>query len=61
MKDLGYGQGYQYDPALEDGVSDQAYLPNEVAGSRFYEPGDFGFEKTIAERLRWWAERRKKG
>ncbi|MGB0543607.1 MAG: replication-associated recombination protein A [Longimicrobiales bacterium] len=61
MKDLGYGQGYQYDPVLEDGVSDQAYLPNEVAGSRFYEPGDFGFEKTIAERLRWWAERRKKG
>jgi putative ATPase len=58
MKDLGYGSGYQYDPDEEDGVSDQTFLPDALKGERFYEPGRFGFEKTIAERLRWWAERR---
>jgi len=61
MKDLGYGDGYRYDPNEEGGVSDQTYLPDEVGGEHFYEPGGFGFEKTIAERLRWWADRRKKG
>lgn len=61
MKELGYGAGYQYDPDAVDGVADQRYLPDELAGEHFYEPGAFGFEKTIAERLRWWAERRTKG
>ncbi|MDX1493555.1 MAG: hypothetical protein R3253_05835, partial [Longimicrobiales bacterium] len=59
MKDLGYGKGYRYDPDQEDGVADQEYLPDELRGERFYHPGGFGFEKTIAERLAWWAERRK--
>lgn len=61
MKDLGYGEGYRYDPNENGGVSDQTYLPEEVAGEQFYDPSAFGFEKTIAERLRWWAERRKNG
>lgn len=61
MKDLGYGDGYRYDPDEEDGVSAQEYLPEAVSGERFYEPGRMGFEKTIAERLRWWAERRGSG
>ncbi len=58
MKELGYGDGYRYDPAEADGVSDQEYLPEVLRGERFYEPGRFGFEKTIEERLRWWADRR---
>jgi putative ATPase len=58
MKDLGYGKGYRYDPDEEEGVSDQHYLPDALRGERFYEPGRYGFEKTVAERLRWWAERR---
>ena len=58
MKGLGYGAGYRYVPAEADGVSDQEYLPEVLRGERFYEPGRFGFEKTIEERLRWWADRR---
>jgi putative ATPase len=61
MKDLGYGEGYRYDPEESDGVAAQEYLPDELRGERFYEPGGFGFEKTIAERLAWWAERRNRG
>ena len=58
MKDLGYGDGYRYDPSEDDGVSDQMYMPEGLEGERFYQPGRFGFEKTIAERLKWWADRR---
>lgn len=61
MKELGYGDGYRYDPEETDGVADQTYLPEEIAGTRFYQPGKYGFEKTISERLQWWAERRNKG
>ncbi len=58
MKDLGYGEGYRYDPEEAEGIADQAYLPEAVRGERFYRPGRFGFETTIAERLEWWAKRR---
>ena len=58
MKDLGYSEGYAYDPDEADGVAGQRYVPEELHSEQFYEPGRFGFEKTIAERLKWWAERR---
>ena len=32
MKELGYGEGYQYDPETESGVADQQYLPDELVG-----------------------------
>jgi putative ATPase len=58
MKELGYGHGYRYDPSEADGVADQEYLPDALRGEVFYRPGRFGAEKVIAERLKWWAERR---
>ncbi len=36
----------------------QEYLPDELRGSRFYEPGPFGFEKEVARRLEWWARQK---
>ena len=59
MKDLGYGKGYRYDPDEPSGVSAQSYLPEGLAGLRFYEPGPYGFEKEVRKRLEWWAERRR--
>jgi len=59
MKDLGYGKGYQYDPSEPDGVSAQSYLPDRIAGDRYYEPGRFGHEKTVAARLEWWEGKRR--
>ncbi|MHB1192532.1 MAG: replication-associated recombination protein A [Longimicrobiales bacterium] len=59
MKELGYGMGYRYDPSERDGVAAQRYLPERLAGQVFYRPGRFGFEKTVAARLEWWAERRR--
>jgi putative ATPase len=58
MKELGYGQGYRYAHDSPDGYLAQEYLPDELSGARFYEPGDHGFEKRVAERLAWWADRR---
>lgn len=58
MKELGYGSGYRYDPDTRHGVADQRYLPDEVGPGRFYEPGRFGFEKQLAERMRWFEKHR---
>ena len=61
MKEWGYGAGYRYDPDEPEGLAFQHYLPDSIVGTRFYEPGTFGFEKEIAERLEWWARQRSKG
>jgi putative ATPase len=51
MKELGYGAGYEYDHDWEGAVAPQEYLPDALRGRRFYEPGDAGAEKRIADRL----------
>jgi putative ATPase len=58
MKELGYGEGYRYDHAEGGHSAGQEYLPDALRGSVWYEPDGVGFEKTIAERLAWWRERR---
>ncbi len=59
MRSLGYGCGYRYDPDEAHGVAAQTYLPEKLVGTRFYEPGPYGHEATIAKRLAWWGERKK--
>jgi putative ATPase len=58
MKELGYGEGYLYDPDEPGGVSAQGYLPEEVSGRLFYRPGSAGFEQSIGERLDRWREQK---
>ena len=60
MSDLGYGQGYQYAHSVPEAYIPQEYLPEELRGSVFYEPGPFGFEKEVAKRLAWWADLKSK-
>jgi putative ATPase len=59
MKELGYGEGYKYAHAYPDAYVPQEYLPEALRGQRWYEPTDFGYEKTVKERMEWW-ERMKK-
>jgi putative ATPase len=54
MKELGYHRGYKYAHDSPDAFLPQEYLPDELRGSQFYEPGPFGFEKEISKRLAWW-------
>jgi len=54
MKELGYGAAYRYAHDEEGRIADQAHLPEEIAGTRFYEPADAGAEAEIARRMREW-------
>jgi len=60
MKNLGYGEGYEY-PHDKPGHFVQAdNLPEAIKSTRFYEPGNIGAEQAIRERLlAWWGERYK--
>ena len=58
MKEIGYGDGYRYDHAEGGHAAGQEYLPDALRGTRWYEPGSSGYEKTIAERLEWWRRRK---
>jgi putative ATPase len=52
MRREGYAEGYRYAHDFEGHVvPGETYLPDELAGARFYEPTDEGFEKNIRERL----------
>ncbi|HEY8431374.1 MAG TPA: replication-associated recombination protein A [Sandaracinaceae bacterium] len=51
MKEWGYGEGYRY-PHDEGGHAPGAvYLPDALAGRRYYEPKNAGFEIKLAARL----------
>ncbi len=52
MRDEGYGKGYRYaHDAPGHFVPGETYLPQELEGQHFYEPGVQGLERAIAERL----------
>ncbi|AZB21959.1 replication-associated recombination protein A [Kaistella haifensis] len=52
MKDLNYGKDYQYAHAHEGNFVDLEFLPEEISGTQFYEPGNNSTENKIAEQLR---------
>ncbi|HVC50563.1 MAG TPA: replication-associated recombination protein A [Stellaceae bacterium] len=60
MRDLGYGAGYVYDHATEEGFSGQNYFPEGVARGEFYRPGERGFEREVRKRLDYWARLRER-
>lgn len=51
---LGHGKGYLYPHAYREHYVPQQYLPDAMQGTYFYQPGAFGYEKKVAERLDWW-------
>src|SRR5215469_8865900 len=60
MRNLGYGKGYVYDHATEEGFSGQNYFPDGVARRNFYRPGERGFEREIKKRLDYWDKLRQR-
>ena len=60
MKDLGYGKDYQYAFDSENAYVPQEYLPEKLRGSVWYKPSDFGYEKTVQERMAWWQDLKRK-
>jgi len=53
-KALGHGVGYKYPHSFPGHHVAQHYLPDALVGRRFYEPGDQGYETSIAERVARW-------
>jgi putative ATPase len=50
-KRLGHGKGYLYPHDSDVGVVRQQYLPDELRGTRYYEPTTHGTERDIRARL----------
>jgi putative ATPase len=53
---LGHGKGYKYPHDYPDHHVRQQYLPDELQGRRYYEPGELGYEREISKRLRRFRE-----
>ncbi len=51
MKDMDYGKDYQYAHSHEGNFVDLEFLPEEIRGQKFYEPGNNSTEKKIKEEL----------
>ena len=51
MKDVGYGDGYQYAHDAEDKLTNMTCLPDSMAGKRYYVPAGQGEEKDFVQRL----------
>jgi len=59
MKDIGYGDGYAYDPNTETGFSGQNYFPDGMGRQKFYAPKGDGREASIKAKLEAWEEQRR--
>lgn len=54
---LGHGAGYKYPHAFRDHYVPEQYLPAEMQGLYFYQPGPLGYEQTIQKYLDFWRSR----
>ncbi len=53
MKEMGYGEAYRYAHDEPGGyAAGEDYFPEELGGTRYYEPVPRGLEQRIAERLK---------
>jgi putative ATPase len=52
MKNLDYGKNYEYSHSYENNFSPQEYLPKEIAGMKFYDPGKNAREEELRKFLK---------
>ncbi|MDX1315335.1 MAG: replication-associated recombination protein A, partial [Eudoraea sp.] len=52
MKDLNYGENYKYAHSYEGNFVQDNYLPEELKGKKYYEPGSNSREKDLRDKLR---------
>jgi len=55
MKDIGYGKGYKYAHEYDENFISQEFLPDEIKGKKFYDPGNNARENELRKFLkqRW--------
>ena len=55
MRNMGYGQGYQYAHDHPGHFVEQDFLPPSLKDRRYYQPTEEGTEKEIGKRMKeWW-------
>lgn len=52
MKNMGYGKNYEYSHSYDNNFSPQEYLPPEIAGQKFYDPGSNAREEEMRKFLK---------
>ncbi len=52
MKNLDYGKGYQYAHSFEGNFASMEFLPEELTGTKFYDPGNNPREEELRKYLR---------
>ena len=52
MKQEGYGKGYEYSHNYDNNFSPQEYLPDEIKGTAFYNPGANAREEELKKHLK---------
>jgi len=58
MKKLDYGRGYQYSHDFTGNFVGQEFLPEDIEGHKFFEPGDNSRENEMRKRLaNWWKKK----
>lgn len=55
MKDLNYGKNYKYAHSFENNFAEQEFLPEELSGTKIYDPGNNARENELRNflKLRW--------
>ncbi len=57
MKNMDYGKNYKYAHAFKDNFIDQEFLPEQLSGTKLYDPQDNPAESKIREHLkRLWSK-----
>jgi len=60
MKELGYGDGYQYSHDHPGNFYAQEFLPEQLVGTNFFHSGSSSKEQEIAQQIKkWWQDKYK--
>jgi putative ATPase len=52
MKRMGYGKNYKYAHSYEGNFTEQEFLPEQLSGTAFYDPGQNPREEELRKFLR---------
>lgn len=59
MAEVGYGEGYQYAHAYDEGVAPMSSMPESLQDRQYYRPTQRGYEAQVQSRLERWEARRR--
>jgi putative ATPase len=58
MKQMNYGKDYQYAHSYEGNFVEQEFMPDNIVGTKLYEPGNNAKEEELRKNLKkWWKEK----